>query len=136
MNLKNSKKYYSYLKKETKKIVDIRKLSLGSNIKEDIILDDFEEFEPLIRFSSDSVNFKNYIENLSNYILENENKSVKKVTKPHKVSNKVEYDSLKDFLYDKIVLPSGFIDRTYEFNLEDYKKIRKICNIEIKKGKK
>lgn len=136
MNIKNAKKYYAYLKKESKKVVNIKKMSLGCNIKENIIIDDFQDFDPLIRFNIDNINFKSYLDDLSKFINLNEEHKTKKSTKQYKVSNKLEYNSLKDYLYDKILLPSGFIDRTYEFNLEDYKIIRKICNNEIKKGKK
>ena len=60
MKLVNAKKYLKFLDESKSKIVQLRKLSLGTNILEDVILDEFSEFDPLIRMV-EGTNFKNFI---------------------------------------------------------------------------
>ena len=60
MKIANAKKYLKFLEESKSKIVLLRKLSLGTNILEDVILDEFSEFDPLIRMI-DNTNFKKYI---------------------------------------------------------------------------
>ena len=63
----NAKKYFKFLSESKTKIISLRKLSLGTNILEDVILDEFSEFDPLIRMI-EGTNFKKFIPDLEIYI--------------------------------------------------------------------
>ena len=130
MKLVNAKKYFKYLNESKSKIVTLHKLSLGTNILEDTILDDFVEFYPLIRMMENQ-NFKKFIPDLESFILLN--KEVKKKTPKKKKSKTINYSSIKEFLYDKMLLTGGFIDRSYEFDEDDIKTLRLLCTRELKK---
>ena len=130
MKLVNAKKYFKYLNESKSKIVTLHKLSLGTNILEDTILDDFVEFYPLIRMMENQ-NFKKFIPDLESFILSN--KEVKKKTPKKKKTKTINYSSIKEFLYDKMLLTGGFVDRSYEFDENDIKTLRLLCTRELKK---
>ena len=130
MKLVNAKKYFKYLNESKSKIVTLHKLSLGTNILEDTILDDFVEFYPLIRMMENQ-NFKKFIPDLESFILLN--KEVKKKAPKKKKTKTINYSSIKEFLYDKMLLTGGFIDRSYEFDEDDIKTLRLLCTRELKK---
>ena len=135
MKLVNAKKYLKFLDESKSKIVQLRKLSLGTNILEDVILDEFSEFDPLIRMV-EGTNFKNFIPQLKEFIAAQN--AVKKKPIKKKKTKTINYNSIKDFLYDKMLLTGGFVDRSYEFNEEEIKTLRLLCTRELKKkgGKK
>lgn len=126
----NAKKYLKFLQDSKLKIVSLKKLSLGTNIKEDVILDEFTEYDPLIRMI-EGTNFKKFIPDLEALVAANE--AVKKKAPKKKRVKTSNYNSIKDFLYDKILLTGGFIDRTYEFSEDDIKTLRLLCTRELKK---
>jgi hypothetical protein len=130
MKTVNARKYLKFLEESKSKIVLIRKLSLGTNIQEDTILDEFSEFDPLIRMI-DGTNFKKFIPNLHEVItLANQ---AKKKTPKKKKTKTINYSSIKEFLYDKMLLTGGFVDRSYEFDEDDIKTLRLLCTRELKK---
>ena len=45
----------------------------------------------------------------------------------------MNYSSIKEFLYDKMLLTGGFVDRSYEFDENDIKTLRLLCTRELKK---
>ena len=135
MKLVNAKKYLKFLNDSKSKIVQLRKLSLGTNILEETILDEFCEFDPLIKMI-EGTNFKKFIPQLEEFIA-SQNVVKKKAPKKKKVKTS-NYNSIKEFLYDKMPLTGGFVDRSYEFDEEDIKTLRLLCTRELKKkgGKK
>ena len=130
MKSANAKKYLKYLEESKSKVVSSHKLSLGTNVLEDVILDEFAEFDPLIRMF-DNVNFKKYIPNLIGVI--DAAKAVKKKAPKKKKTKTVNYSSIKEFLYDKMLLTGGFVDRSYEFDEDDIRTLRLLCTRELKK---
>ena len=126
----NAKKYLKFLSESKTKIISLRKLSLGTNVLEEVILDEFSEFDPLIRMI-EGTNFKKFIPDLEEYVA-SLNVAKKKASKKKKVKTS-NYNSIKDFLYDKMLLTGGFVDRSYEFNEEDIKTLRLLCTRELKK---
>lgn len=130
MKIANAKKYLKFLEESKSKIVLLRKLSLGTNILEDVILDEFSEFDPLIRMI-DNTNFKKYIPDLTQII--EQDKATKKKAPKKKKTKTMNYSSIKEFLYDKMLLTGGFVDRSYEFDENDIKTLRLLCTRELKK---
>lgn len=130
MKSSEAKKYLKFLKESKSKIIGLHKLSLGTNVREDIILDQFCEFDPLLKMLDD-VNFKKFIPDLENVIAVAN--SVKKKTPKKKKVKTANYNSIKDFIYDKMLLTGGFIDRSYEFDEDDIKTLRLLCTRELKK---
>ena len=134
MKLSNLKKYDKFLKSTNKKIVDVDTLSKGVNIKADLIIDDLIYFEPMLRMIVENYNFKNLEKNIEDYI----SNSIKKETK--KKTKRLKYDpnqTTMDFIYSKLLLDNGFIDRHYKFSNQDLKHLRYLINKELKtKNKK
>ena len=134
MKLSNLKKYDKFLKSTNKKIVDVDTLSKGVNIKADLIIDDLIYFEPMLRMIVESYNFKNLEKNIEDYISNSIKKENKKKTK------RLKYDpnqTTMDFIYSKLLLDNGFIDRHYKFSNQDLKHLRYLINKELKtKNKK
>lgn len=134
MKLSNLKKYDKFLKSTNKKIVDVDTLSKGVNIKADLIIDDLIYFEPMLRMIVENYNFRNLEINIEDYI----SNSIKKETK--KKTKRLKYDpnqTTMDFIYSKLLLDNGFIDRHYKFSNQDLKHLRYLINKELKtKNKK
>lgn len=134
MKLSNLKKYDKFLKSTNKKIVDVDTLSKGVNIKADLIIDDLIYFEPMLRMIVENYNFRNLGKNIEDYISNSINKETKKKTK------RLKYDpnqTTMDFIYSKLLLDNGFIDRYYKFSNQDLKHLRYLINKELKtKNKK
>lgn len=134
MKLSNLKKYDKFLKSTNKKIVDVDTLSKGVNIKADLIIDDLIYFEPMLRMIVENYNFRNLEKNIEDYISNSINKETKKKTK------RLKYDpnqTTMDFIYSKLLLDNGFIDRHYKFSNQDLKHLRYLINKELKtKNKK
>ena len=130
MKVSNAKKYLKFINESKSKIVTLRKLSLGTNIKEDVILDDFVDYDPLIRMI-EGTNFRKFVDELE-HIIDVANNTKKKAPKKKKVKS-ANYNSIKDFIYDKMTLVDGFIDRSYEFDEDDIKALRLLCTRELKK---
>lgn len=134
MKLSNLKKYDKFLKSTNKKIVDVDTLSKGVNIKADLIIDDLIYFEPMLRMIVENYNFRNLEKNIEDYISNSINKETKKKTK------RLKYDpnqTTMDFIYSKLLLDNGFIDRYYKFSNQDLKHLRYLINKELKtKNKK
>lgn len=134
MKLSNLKKYDKFLKSTNKKIVDVDTLSKGVNIKADLIIDDLIYFEPMLRMIVENYNFRNLEKNIGDYI----SNSIKKETK--KKTKRLKYDpnqTTMDFIYSKLLLDNGFIDRHYKFSNQDLKHLRYLINKELKtKNKK
>ena len=63
----NAKKYLKFLSESKTKILSLHKLSLGTNVLEEVILDEFSEFDPLIRMI-EGTNFKKFIQDLEEYV--------------------------------------------------------------------
>ena len=126
----NAKKYLKYLEESKSKIVTLHKLSLGTNIQEDVILDEFVEFDPLIRMI-ENTNFKKFIPDLQAVV--EAAKAVKKKAPKKKKAKSMNYNSIKEFIYDKMLLTGGFVDRSYEFEENDIKTLRLLCTRELKK---
>ena len=50
-----------------------------------------------------------------------------------KKAKSMNYNSIKEFIYDKMLLTGGFVDRSYEFEENDIKTLRLLCTRELKK---
>ncbi|MEG2053067.1 MAG: hypothetical protein RRZ92_03865 [Bacilli bacterium] len=127
----NLRKYKKALLSSKKKNVCLHDLSLMTGIMDERILDDCIVLEPLLRMSPD-YNYRNLLEEIDVFI--EENKAVKKPTKK-KVKKIIECTSL-EYIISKTVLPGGIINRSYTFNEDELKALRKIINKELKEFKK
>lgn len=132
MTLANAKKYLKVFKDSKIKNLKVEHVSKGANIQEHMVLEDFVEFDPLIMLVSD-VNFRKFTADLEDFIVKHT--PVRKKPKKKNVK-KVNYNSIKEFIYDKMLLTDGLLDRSYVFTSEDLKTLRYLCNKELKKEKK
>lgn len=124
------------LKSSDKKVVTIDVLNAYVILKEDIILDELSFFEPLIRLTP-SFNIRRIEKEINNEIIRlKNNKKEKNKSKTVNKRKKIDsYDTLLDFIEQKMLLPGGIIDVSYTFTLDDLKALRKVVNKNIKEWK-
>lgn len=134
MKISNLKKYQKYLIKSNKKIVYLNELSKGVNLKQNIILDDLIYFEPLLKLSADTYNFKNILIKINDYLTKLEDKK-NKINKTKRQSKKIN-ESVMEYISSKLLLDTGFYNRIYKFNDEELKHLRYLINKEISNNKK
>lgn len=133
--LTNAKKVASALKKVKRKTVSLREIKNEANLNDDIIFDIASYFDPIVRMY-DNYNFRNIEHDLDNYLKKQEEErakdNIKKPTRRHKLP---KYETVKDFILDKMILPGGIIDKAYELSDDDLKVLKKTINVEIKERK-
>lgn len=135
MNLTTAKKYLKAINDSKKKTLDLKNLCYLVNKKEEYVLDDLQELDPMIRMFSDNYNFKNMAVLLDEFIVSKEAPPKKKVVKK---ATRTKYKTVKDYVYNELLVDNLYIDKGYEFNDEQLNDLRKVINKELKerKGKK
>ncbi len=134
MNKTLAKKYLSSIKNYKKKYLTSDILSRINGLYPEVINKDLSEFEPMLAMDP-SYNLKDLIPVIEEYIasIEANKKSVKHF-EAKKESKK--YSSVSDFVYKKMTVVGGLVDKSVVLSEDDLKVLRKLINEELDKFKK
>ena len=132
------KRILAPLKKSSKKYVSLEMLSRMVGLYSDVLADDLEPFEPMIRMDS-TLNMKNLIPALEAYISEEESKKVTLIKPKRVVATKKEidkYPNIASFVYEKMTSAGGLVDPSARLSDEDLHLLQKLVLREVQKRKK
>ncbi|MCH3909763.1 MAG: hypothetical protein LKE31_05265 [Bacilli bacterium] len=127
------KRILSPLKRSPKKFVSLDMLSRMVGLYSDVIADELEYFEPLIRMDS-SLNMKDLIPSIESYIEKSEVKKEKVIRPKRVVVAKKEidqYPSIAEFIYAKMTSAGGLMDPSYRLSDHDLHLLQKLVIREI-----
>lgn len=129
------KKYLSALEKMKKKYVTCERLSHVVGVYPEIIGDTLSYFEPTLMMDPD-FNLMELIPVMKKYIIDKEdNKNAPKA--PAIKKKEVEqYDSIADFIYQKMTIAGGLLDRNAKLSDADLRILKKLIKDEQEKRKK
>jgi len=129
------KKYLSALEKMKKKYVTCERLSRVVGVYPEIIGDTLSYFEPTLMMDPD-FNLMELIPAMKKYIIDKEdNKNAPKA--PAIKKKEVEqYDSIADFIYQKMTIAGGLLDRNAKLSDADLRILKKLIKDEQEKRKK
>lgn len=134
MNKTRAKKYLSAIKSAKGKNLSGEALARHMGIYPDVIREELSYFEPIITMDMD-YNFRDLVPAIEEYILAEENKSVKKERVVIRKSELDQYSSVSDFIYQKLTI-GGLVDRGRELSEVDLKALKKLVNEELMKFEK
>lgn len=137
-SLNRIKRILAPLKKSSKKYVSLEMLSRMVGLYSDVLADDLEPFEPMIRMDS-TLNMKNLIPALEAYISEEESKKVTLIKPKRVVATKKEidkYPNIASFVYEKMTSAGGLVDPSARLSDEDLHLLQKLVLREVQKRKK
>lgn len=134
MNKTLAKKYLSSIKNYKKKYLTSETLSRINGLYPEVINKDLSEFEPMLAMDP-SYNLKDLIPVIEEYIASIEvNKKPVKHFEAKKESKK--YSGVSDFVYKKMTVVGGLVDKSIVLSEDDLKVLRKLINEELDKLKK
>ncbi len=134
MNKTLAKKYLLSIKNYKKKYLTSETLSRVNGLYPEVINRDLSEFEPMLAMDP-SFNLKDLIPAIEDYIASIElNKKSSKHFEAKKESKK--YLNVSDFVYKKMTVVGGLVDKNINLSIEDLKVLRKLVNEELTKYKK
>ncbi|MCD8204874.1 MAG: hypothetical protein LUC16_03520 [Coprobacillus sp.] len=133
-SINSTKKYLSALKKVKGSYVTSEKLSVTMGIYPEVINDFFSYFDPMVNMDY-SYNLRDLEGELKKYLDE------KAATKPVKASSapkgpKPTYESVGDFVYQKMTAGGGLIDRNAYLTDADLRALKKLITLELANRKK
>lgn len=137
-SLNRIKRILAPLKKSSKKYVSLEMLSRMVGLYSDVLADDLEPFEPMIRMDS-TLNMKNLIPALEACISEEESKKVTLIKPKRVVATKKEidkYPNIASFVYEKMTSAGGLVDPSARLSDEDLHLLQKLVLREVQKRKK
>lgn len=134
MNKTLAKKYLSNIKNYKKKYLTSETLSRINGIYPEIISSELSYFEPMLAMDP-SFNLKDLIPQIEEYILALEaSKEKVKYFESKKESKK--YSGVTDFVYKKMTVVNGLVDKSIVLSDDDLKVLRKLVNEELAARKK
>lgn len=134
MNKTLAKKYLSNIKNYKKKYLTSEQLSKINGIYPEIISSELSYFEPMLAMDP-SFNLKDLLPQIEEYIASIEsNKEKVKYFEAKKESKK--YSGVTDFVYKKMTVVGGLVDKSITLSDEDLKVLRKLVNEELLSRKK
>lgn len=137
-SLNRIKRILAPLKKSSKKYVSLEMLSRMVGLYSDVLADDLEPFEPMIRMDS-TLNMKDLIPAIEAYISEEESKKVTLIKPKRVVATKKEidkYPNIASFVYEKMTSAGGLVDPSARLSDEDLHLLQKLVLREVQKRKK
>jgi hypothetical protein len=133
--LSRIKRISAPLRKSSKKYVSLDMLSKMVGLYSDVLADDLEYFEPLIRMDA-SLNMKDLLPAMDQFIAEEEKGKVVEPKAPRVIARQSEldlYPSIASFVYTKMTSAGGLVDPSYKLNDHDLHVLQKLVNREVAK---
>ncbi len=134
MNKTLAKKYLSSIKNYKKKYLTSETLSRINGIYPEIISSELSYFEPMLAMDP-SYNLKDLIPQIEDYIASLE-ASKEKVKHFEAKKESKKYNGVTDFVYKKMTVVNGLVDKSIVLSDEDLKVLRKLVNEELANRKK
>lgn len=134
MNKTLAKKYLSSIKNYKKKYLTSETLSRINGIYPEIISSELSYFEPMLAMDP-SYNLKDLIPQIEDYIASLET-SKEKVKHFEAKKESKKYNGVTDFIYKKMTVVNGLVDKSIVLSDEDLKVLRKLVNEELANRKK
>lgn len=135
MNKTTAKKYLSAINATRGKYLTSEALSRSMGIYPEVIDENLSFFEPIIMMDP-SYNIRDLVPAIEEYIAKLEEKAtVKKERITIKKEVVQQYDSIADFIYQKLTI-GGLVDRSIKLSTVDLKILKKIIAEELKKRRK
>ena len=133
LNANNVSKYLQGLKKMKKKYVTSDMLSSFIGIYPDIINETFSYFDPMVNMDY-QYNLMDLIPQLEAYLEKHRAPQAKTKETNKKVMEKLPYDSVNDFVYERMSF-GGFLNRDTYLSDSDLKMLKKLVSQEQEKRK-
>ncbi len=134
--LSEVKKFLNSLLKMNKKYVTSERLSKVVGIYPEIINEQLSYFEPTLMMDPE-YNLMELVPTLKKYVIDKEEKSTNLIKKPAiKKSTLEQYDSVSDFIYKRMTLVGGLLDRNVVLSDTDLRVLKKLITEEQQRRKK
>ncbi len=134
MNKTLAKKYLSNIKNYKKKYLTSEQLSKHIGIYPEIISSELSYFEPMLAMDP-SFNLKDLMPQIEEYIASIES-SKEKIKHFEAKKESKNYSGVTDFVYKKMTVVGGLVDKSIVLSDEDLKVLRKLVNEELISRKK
>lgn len=137
-SLSRIKRIYSPLKKSPKKYVSLEMLSRLVGLYSDVLADDLEYFQPMIRMDS-TLNMKDLLPQLETFIAQEEIKKIEEPKAPRVVATKKEiseYPNIASFIYAKMTGAGGLVDPSAKLDDHDLHVLQKLVTREVNARKR
>ena len=130
------RKYLSVMNKSKKKYITAESLSREVGVYPDIIVDNLEYFEPMLKMDPD-YNLKDLIPQIEEYLNSKETNKKPIINPEYVVSKKTlgEYESVNDFIYKKMSI-GGMLDFNAVLTDKDLRVLKKLIVEELNNRKK
>jgi hypothetical protein len=128
----------SCLKKSSRKYLSLEALSRLVGLYPDVLGDELSYFEPMIRMDP-SLNMKDLIPTLENYIASEKAKKVGEEKPKRQVARKkeiAEYPNIATFVYQKMTGAGGLVDPSLTLSDHDLHVLQKLVSREVSARKK
>ncbi len=130
------KKYLTAISKIKAKYITPEKLSKFVGIYPDIIQETLSYFDPLLNMDPE-YNLLELVQPMKKYIVDQEENKIKPVHKPSVTKKTLdEYDSVADFIYKKLTIAGGIVNKNAELSDTDLRILKRLVNEEQAKRKK
>lgn len=130
------KKYLNAIIKINKKYVTTDRLSKVVGIYPEIINEQLSYFEPTLMMDPE-YNLMELVPTLKKYVIDKEEKSSTLIKKPAiKKATLEQYDSVSDFIYKRMTLVGGLLDRNVVLSDTDLRILKKLISEEQQRRKK
>ena len=134
--LSEVKKYLNAIIKINKKYVTTDRLSKVVGIYPEIINEQLSYFEPTLMMDPE-YNLMELVPTLKKYVIDKEEKSSTLIKKPTiKKATLEQYDSVSDFIYKRMTLVGGLLDRNVVLSDTDLRVLKKLITEEQQRRKK
>lgn len=134
MNKTTAKKYLAKIEQSKRKCLTCEQLSNSMGIYPEIIAENLSFFEPMLAMDP-SYNLKELIPVIEKYIEDENSKSVKKDRIVIYKDQVDEYESISDFIYQKLTV-GGLVNKNQEISTVDLKILKKLVLEELANRKK
>lgn len=134
--LSEVKKYLSSIIKINKKYVTTERLSKVVGIYPEVINETLNYFNPMIKMDPE-YNLMELVPTLKKYVSDKEDEKTNTLVKkpqPQRITE--HYDSIGDFVYRKMTVAGGLLDKNINLSDLDLRILKKLINEEQQKRKK
>lgn len=130
------KKYVNGILKLKKKYVNAERLSKIVGVYPEIINENLSYFEPTLMMDPE-YNLLELLPAIKQYIVEKEEEKANTLVKRTVVKKKeiAQYESVSDFVYKKMTIAGGLLDKNAYLTDKDLEALKKLINEELKKRK-
>lgn len=131
------KKYVNGILKLKKKYVNSERLSKIVGVYPEIINENLSYFEPTLMMDPD-YNLLELLPKIKEYIVMKEEEKANTLVKRTTVKKKeiAQYESVSDFVYKKMTIAGGLLDKNANLTDKDLEALKKLINEELRKRRK